>query len=96
MAVLRRVCDETPRPIREVNPEVPDWLAAIIARLHAKDPADRFQSAAEVADLLGRWLAHIQSPHNAPRPEPTRSVSAIRRPSLRHAPWPPARSASPA
>src|SRR5262249_27115902 len=54
MAVLKRVCEETPRPLREVNPEAPDWLAAIIARLHAKNPAERYQSAAEVADLLGR------------------------------------------
>jgi eukaryotic-like serine/threonine-protein kinase len=83
IAVLRRVGDEPPRPVRELNPDVPEWLAAIIARLHAMDPADRFQAAAEVADLLGRWLAHIQSPLHAPRPEPTRSASAIRRPSLR-------------
>ena len=27
-AVLRRVCDDRPRPLREVNPDVPDWLAA--------------------------------------------------------------------
>src|SRR5262249_6702306 len=62
MAVLKRVCDETPRPVREVNPDIPDWLEAIIARLHAKDPAGRFQYAAEVADLLGRHLAHLQQP----------------------------------
>src|SRR5947208_756630 len=31
MAVLKRVCEETPRSIREVNPEIPDWLEAIIA-----------------------------------------------------------------
>jgi WD40 repeat protein len=62
MAVLKRVCDETPRPLREINPEVPDWLAAIIARLHAKNPTERYQSAAEVAELLGRRLAHLQQP----------------------------------
>ncbi len=60
MAVLKEVCDDTPRPIREVNPDIPDWLEAIIERLHAKDPADRFQTAAEVADLLGRHLARLQ------------------------------------
>jgi WD40 repeat protein/serine/threonine protein kinase len=69
MAVLRRVCDDTPRPIREINPEVPDWLEAIIAKLHAKDPAGRFQSAAELADLLGRHLAHLQQPGLVARPE---------------------------
>ncbi len=60
LAVLRRVCEDTPRPIREVNPEIPDWLAAVIARLHAKDPVERFQSATEVAELLGRHLAELQ------------------------------------
>jgi serine/threonine protein kinase/WD40 repeat protein len=68
MAVLKRVCDARPRPIREINPDIPPWLAAIIARLHAKDPAGRFQSAAQVADLLGRHLAHLRNPDSAPRP----------------------------
>ena len=62
MAVLRRVSDDVPRPIREINPEVPDWLEAIVERLHAKDPADRFASASELADLLGQCLAHVQEP----------------------------------
>ena len=39
-AVLRRVSDERPRPLREVNLDVPDWLAAIVDRLHEKDPAE--------------------------------------------------------
>jgi serine/threonine protein kinase len=38
MAVLRRVCDDDPRPIRECNRFVPDWLADLIGRLHAKSP----------------------------------------------------------
>jgi hypothetical protein len=57
LAVLRRVCDETPRPVRKINPAVPAWLAAVIARLHAKVPAERLGSAAEVADLLRRRQA---------------------------------------
>ncbi|HKB00696.1 MAG TPA: protein kinase [Gemmataceae bacterium] len=51
-AVLKRVAEDTPRPIREVIPEVPDWLCRVVGKLHAKDPAGRFQTAAEVADLL--------------------------------------------
>ena len=62
LAVLRRVCDHEPRPLREINPEVPAWLEAIVARLTAKDPARRFQTATEVADLLERCLAHVQQP----------------------------------
>jgi serine/threonine protein kinase len=68
MAVLRRVCEETPRPIREINPDIPEWLVAIINKLHAKKPADRFQSAREVAELLSRHLAHVQQPTLVPRP----------------------------
>jgi WD40 repeat protein/serine/threonine protein kinase len=74
MGVLKRVCEDIPRPIREVNPDVPTWLEAIVAKLHAKDPAQRFQSAAEVADLLSQHLAHLQQPHLVPRP---RTVAAI-------------------
>jgi WD40 repeat protein len=69
MAVLKRVSEDTPRPIREINPDVPDWLCAVITRLHAKDPAERFQSAAEVAELLGQYLAHLQEPALVPMPE---------------------------
>ena len=69
LAVLKRVCDDAPRPPHEVNPEIPDWLEAIVLKLLAKDPADRFGSAGEVADILGRHLRHLQEP-DAPAPPP--------------------------
>ena len=80
MGVLRRVSDDQARPIREINPDVPEWLAAIIERLHAKDPAGRFQSAGEVAELLARCLVYLRQPvrseppyrARAPRQEPRR------------------------
>jgi eukaryotic-like serine/threonine-protein kinase len=59
-AVLRRVSDDRPRPLREVNLDVPDWLAAIVDRLHEKDPASRFQSATLVADTLAGLLSDVQ------------------------------------
>jgi serine/threonine-protein kinase len=68
LAVLRRICDERPRTIRDVNPEVPDWLEEIVGKLHAKDPAERFQSAREVAELLKKCLAHVQHPTAVPPP----------------------------
>jgi WD40 repeat protein/tRNA A-37 threonylcarbamoyl transferase component Bud32 len=70
MAVLKRVCEETPRPIRDINADIPDWLVAIIGKLHAKDAAERFQSAAEVADLLSQHLAHLQQPQFVSSPTP--------------------------
>ena len=68
MAVMKRVCDVRHRPIREMNPDVPAWLEATIDRLLAKEPADRFQTATEVADLLERGLAHLQQPTIVPAP----------------------------
>ncbi len=50
--VLRRISDPAPRHIREISPEIPDWLCTIIQRLQAKEPDQRFQSAEEVAELL--------------------------------------------
>jgi hypothetical protein len=68
MGVLKRVCEDTPTPIRETNPDIPDWLAAVVEKLHVKNPADRYQSASEVAELLGRHLAHVQHPSVVPLP----------------------------
>jgi len=68
IAVLKRVCEDTPTPIRETNPESPDWLVTIIAKLQAKEPDERFQSAAEVAELLSQHLAHLQQPTLVPMP----------------------------
>jgi hypothetical protein len=68
LAVLKRVVDDAPRPIAELNPEVPGWLCDLIARLHAKNPADRFPSAQAVADLLGQHLAHLQQPNRVAMP----------------------------
>jgi hypothetical protein len=61
VAVIRRVCDEAPRPVREVNPDIPEALCRLIERLHAKKPADRPASAREVADLLAHLLADLNS-----------------------------------
>jgi WD40 repeat protein len=80
MATLKRVCEQRPRPIRDLNPDIPDWLIKIIDRLHAKDPADRYGSAAEVAALLGHCLAHVQQPASVPLPAelvPVRNRRAI-------------------
>ncbi|NLY01100.1 MAG: serine/threonine protein kinase [Rhodopirellula sp.] len=68
IAVIRRVCDDTPRSVREVNAEIPGWLAEIVDHLLAKDPNDRLQSASEVHDLLADHLAHVQHPTNMAQP----------------------------
>jgi WD40 repeat protein/serine/threonine protein kinase len=60
LAVLKRVADDQPRPISDIVPEVPEWLVAIIAKLHAKKADDRFASAQQTAGLLGHCLLELQ------------------------------------
>jgi hypothetical protein len=58
LAILKKLTDEPHRPVRELNPDTPEWLADVIDRLLAKSPKDRFQSASEVAALLDfQWSA---------------------------------------
>src|SRR5262249_33113086 len=76
LAVLRHVCEELPRPIWAISPDIPDWLGDLIARLHAKDPAARFSSAKAVAEILGQHLAHLQQPNQVPRPAPVWRAAA--------------------
>ncbi|XZE17748.1 protein kinase domain-containing protein [Pirellulaceae bacterium SH449] len=71
--ILRRITDSDPRPIREINSEIPEWLCAIIARLLAKHPADRFENAREVVDLFDGCLAHLQQPLQVELPQSIRS-----------------------
>ena len=70
--VLRRVTDEEPRPIRQLNPDIPEWLCQIIAKLMSKQPDDRYESAREVTELLEECLAHVQQPTVVPLPQRAR------------------------
>ena len=66
--LLLRVSNARPTPVREINPRIPEWLVEIMNKLHAKDPAQRFQSAAEAATVFAECLAHVQQPTQAPLP----------------------------
>ncbi|HVC97893.1 MAG TPA: serine/threonine-protein kinase [Pirellulales bacterium] len=77
LGVLRRISDAEPRPIREVNPDVPAWLEGLVCRLHEKSPDRRFGSAAEVAGLLEQCLAHVHQPNVVPLPASLAPTSAI-------------------
>ena len=78
-AVLKRVIEAAPRPIREINDEIPEWLAAIIGKLHAKRPEDRYPTAKEVADLLGQKLADVQAGRKPMSSSAPSSTNLIRR-----------------
>ena len=83
LAMMRRVADEAPPPVRAFNPEIPEWLEEIVSQLHATDPAKRFGPAAEVAALLERHLAHLQQPAAMPKPARLAQSPSPRRPRLR-------------
>jgi eukaryotic-like serine/threonine-protein kinase len=53
-----------PEPIREIRPEVPEGVAAIIEKMMAKEPDQRFLSPAELADALEPWV--LQTPIDPP------------------------------
>ncbi|MFN0055883.1 MAG: protein kinase domain-containing protein [Planctomycetales bacterium] len=87
--ILRRITDAPAHAIREINAEIPDWLAAIVHKLLAKNPQERFASAEEVAGLLEQCLAHVQRPTAATLPlaavrlVETSNVQRSRRSSMR-------------
>jgi tetratricopeptide (TPR) repeat protein len=54
--VLRRVIEEDPRPLRELNDQVPRDLETICLKAMYREPGRRYQSAVDLADDLRRWL----------------------------------------
>lgn len=61
LAILKQIAESKHRPLRELNPTVPDWLADTIDMLLAKKPADRIQSATHLAELLDFQWALMQT-----------------------------------
>jgi WD40 repeat protein/serine/threonine protein kinase len=63
--------ERTPKPLTEVRSDVPAELARVAKRMMAKDPAERYQTPAEVADALApfsgkraarrRWLLPVMA-----------------------------------
>ncbi len=51
-----------PTPVRSYRPEVPEGLAAVLHRMLAKNPAQRFQTPAEVIEALTLWTQEPVEP----------------------------------
>jgi WD40 repeat protein len=56
--VARLILEEEPPRLGSVHPELRGDVETIVAKTLAKEPARRYQSAAELAADLRRWLAH--------------------------------------
>ena len=61
LAILKQITDVKHRPLRELDPDVPEWLAETIDHLLAKKPADRFQTATDLAEVLEYHWAHLKT-----------------------------------
>ena len=54
--ILRKIAQEEPTPPRKLNPTVPRDLETILLKAMAKEPAERYATARELADELRRFL----------------------------------------
>ncbi|QNM97901.1 serine/threonine-protein kinase [Chitinimonas koreensis] len=59
--IAYRILHEAPVPIHELNPDVPDWLGALVMRCLEKDPAKRYQRAREARAELREHVAPASS-----------------------------------
>ena len=66
LAILKQITDAKHRPIREINPAIPEWLAETVDQLLAKKPEDRIQSATLLAELLEFQLALMKTTNDLP------------------------------
>ncbi|MEK6257149.1 MAG: protein kinase [Planctomycetota bacterium] len=56
---IHKILDLVPARLQDVDPSVPVVLSEMVEKLLMKNPDDRYQSANEVAETLGRIMAQI-------------------------------------
>jgi serine/threonine protein kinase len=65
-----RHATEMPRPLKEVNPAVPDGLQQMVNWMLAKDPAQRYPTPERAAQALQMFLASGVEPPPTPESDP--------------------------
>ena len=89
--VLKAHCSMDATPLDLVRPDVPAELSTLVARMMARDPADRFQTPAEVAKALTPFFKKQSMAHGGPglgASSATIPAPAAGRPKLRPQPAP--------
>ncbi len=66
LATCERILDEEPPPLRQYGPRIPAELEHVVGKMLAKDPEERYATAADLlVDLRG-----MQRPHREASPSP--------------------------
>jgi serine/threonine protein kinase len=97
-AVEKMMCHQSkqPTPLKELAPDTPDELIAVIEKLMQKAPADRYANCQEVIEALRPFAAtapvvrrpSAQMPPRPPLPKPAPVLPPTPRPAIRPAPLP--------
>jgi len=61
LAILKQITETKQRPLKELNPDIPEWLAEMVDELLQKKPENRYQSAADLAEVLEYAWARMRS-----------------------------------
>jgi dienelactone hydrolase len=69
LAVIHNIVNETPTPAARLRPDIPPGVAATVDRLMAKDPNQRYQTAADVLQAL--------TPHAPAASSPLRRMTVV-------------------
>ncbi len=83
-AIINSVAEAVTDDVSELAPDTPGWLVELIERLHAENPAERYQSAGDVARVLReellkmRGLTRTSGPVRSELDSPSRNPSPTR------------------
>ncbi len=67
-AMMQKISQDQPPSASTSNLQVPVWLDGLIAKLHARRPSDRFESAEQLTTILEAELLHLQQPISQTEP----------------------------
>ncbi len=69
LSILRRVGEEQPVPVYEINETMPLWIEQLIQRFLEKKVESRVANATDAVELLRSALAHARAPGRNPLPK---------------------------